>query len=124
MGTHAAFYPAQGAIYPYLKSVQIFVCPSDSEGQRTGESYSFNGCAVPNTVGGFGSEKSLAAFDETTRWMLLTEEAGANTSTDDSFQAMSSGNVVTNRHLGGSNIVFIDGHVKWYLADKIIADQL
>jgi prepilin-type processing-associated H-X9-DG protein len=65
--------------------------------------------------GGFNPGKSLAAFESTALWMLLGEESqgsGQTSSTDDGY--MTIGNVFTNRHLDGTNLLFIDGHVKWY----------
>jgi prepilin-type processing-associated H-X9-DG protein len=47
--------------------------------------------------------------------MMLGEESqgsGQTSSTDDGY--MTIGNVFTNRHLEGTNLLFIDGHVQWY----------
>jgi prepilin-type processing-associated H-X9-DG protein len=70
--------------------------------------------------------KSVASFDETSRWALLMEEASVNGSTDDGYQYIGSigTNLFSDRHLEGSNVAFLDGHVKWYRPDKITADQL
>ncbi|RYG65392.1 DUF1559 domain-containing protein, partial [bacterium] len=45
-GRPATFRPANGSIFPYIKSTQIFVCPSDSTGQTAGNSYAINSCLV------------------------------------------------------------------------------
>ena len=124
------FDPARGAIFPYLKSAQIFVCPSDSTGSTNGDSYAINSCVSVdgNATGITGARpaKSLAAFDETTKWMLLSEEGSStdnSISTDDGFLSMGAGNDFTARHLEGSNIVFLDGHVKWFRVAKIKSDN-
>ncbi|BCM91871.1 hypothetical protein IAD21_03748 [Abditibacteriota bacterium] len=120
-GTAAGnFDPSQGNIYPYIKSRQIFVCPSDSDGQTTGDSYAMNSCLTSSNDPG-GTSKSLAAFDETSKWMMLCEESATSGtadqttgSTNDGFFYESGEDNLSFRHLEGSNIAFIDGHVKWY----------
>jgi prepilin-type N-terminal cleavage/methylation domain-containing protein len=42
--TSRQFYPAQGGIFPYTKNEQIYICPSDTVAQTTGNSYSINYC--------------------------------------------------------------------------------
>lgn len=121
VGTTAVFDPTAGAIYPYLKSAQVFVCPSDTQGQRTGSSYAINGCTLSANVAGFTQGKSLAAFDETAKWMLLSEEGTVSASTDDAYQQIFD-NTFSSRHLEGSNIGFLDGHVKWYKASRFTID--
>jgi prepilin-type N-terminal cleavage/methylation domain-containing protein/prepilin-type processing-associated H-X9-DG protein len=115
-----AFEPAKGSLYPYVKSTQIYVCASDTEGQRSGNSYAGNQCIFQQSVGGIAPGKSMAAFQETTKWMLLGEESsggGRKNSTDDGY--MTIGNTFTDRHLDGTNMLFLDGHVKWYRDETI-----
>ncbi len=128
----ATFDPTRGSVYPYIKSAQIFVCPSDSTGATNKDSYAINSCvSIDGTTTGVTSArpaKSLASFDETSKWMLLSEEGSPtdnSKSTDDGFQLFgtTSGNDFTARHLEGSNVAFLDGHVKWYRVDKIKADN-
>ena len=127
------FDPARGAVYPYIKSAQIFVCPSDSGGATQGNSYAINSCVSidgnATSVIGARPAKSLAAFDETSKWMLLSEEGmptDNSRTTDDGFQLLGTSTVAGNdfsaRHLEGSNLAFLDGHVKWYRVAKIKAD--
>ena len=122
--TPPAYYPERGSIYPYVKSTQVYVCPSDTTGQIYGASYAMNSCltdnAKPLAIG-----KSLAAFDDTTKWMLLSEEADGTTltsATDDAYQDLAAGNALSVRHLEGSDVLFLDGHVKWFRPAKIWAD--
>ncbi len=133
------FDMSRSAIQPYLKSTQIFVCPSDSVGQTSGDSYAGNECLFGDDLTGSSytpvspanaklrAGKSLAAFDDTARYMLLGEEAvGAdgNTqgSTDDAY--MTIGNAFSGRHFDGSNIAFLDGHVKFLKVTRMRADNV
>jgi prepilin-type N-terminal cleavage/methylation domain-containing protein/prepilin-type processing-associated H-X9-DG protein len=131
----AEFDPAKGALYPYVKSTQIYVCPSDTRGQESRNSYAYNGCITsgdPELLPDNRPGKMLAAFAETTRWMLLSEEASPstevddrerrNTSTDDAFVNIWYYHTFSARHLDGSNILFLDGHVKWLRPEKVNSD--
>ena len=120
------FDPAQGGIYSYVKSKAVYVCPDDSPGQSAGDSYAINSCVTDTHTGLQPNPgKALAAFDAPASFALLTEEAfsngspfdslGGGTSTDDGILwYVDSGNVLSTRHNGGSDVAFIDGHVKWY----------
>jgi prepilin-type N-terminal cleavage/methylation domain-containing protein/prepilin-type processing-associated H-X9-DG protein len=119
----ARFDPSKGAIYPYVKSVQIFVCPDDSQGQSNGNSYAINSCALTQVGDGMSGAKSLAAFDEVSKWMLLSEEDTFQKTTDDGYQLFPPpANNFSDRHTDGSVIAFMDGHTKWLRREKIISD--
>ncbi len=122
--TDPVFDPSKGAIYTYVKSKQIFVCPDDSNGQSFGDSYAINGCAVTSgpTPSGLVGSKIMAAFDDTTKWMLFSEEKFYKDTTDDGFQAYVT-NPFSDRHTDGSVVTFMDGHTKWMRRDKIVADN-
>lgn len=128
------YVPANASIYPYIKSSQIFVCPSDSIGQGAGDSYAINACVTSkdptgaaNSPYNFRPGLSLAAFEETAQWMLLSEEggpsAGADT-TDDGYINIAVGNTLARRHFEGSNILFLDGHVKYFINSRAYASRL
>ena len=125
--TGNTYNPAKGSIYPYVKSSQIFVCPSDTIGQTTGDSYAINSCTLAGTGPG-GQGKSLAAFDETSKWMLLGEESttaideslGTGSTNDGYFFEQQDDNL-SKRHLEGSNLLFLDGHVKFYRPEAVRA---
>ena len=112
----------RGGLAPYVKNAQVFICPSDSQGKESGDSYAYNSCLALRTATGFNAGRSLAVFDNVASWMLLGEEAswhggeGAiNTfadSTDDGYFSVDFGNIFSTRHLEGSNLVFLDGHAK------------
>ena len=107
------FRPELGSLYPYVKSTQIFVCPSDSQGQNSGDSYAANACIFQVGANSSRPGMSLAAFEESTRWFLLGEEVANNSqsSTDDAYMTVA--NNFTARHLDGTNLLYLDGHVKW-----------
>ncbi len=121
-----AFDPAQGAVYPYVKSQAVYVCPDDSPGQSAGDSYAINSCVTDTHTGAQPNPgRALAAFDAPASFALLAEETyaggsplaglGAGASTDDGILwYVDTDNALSTRHNGGSDVAFMDGHVKWY----------
>ncbi len=127
---------------PYLKSVQLFQCPSDSgtptldaSGQPNPASVGYTDYAYNIGLGlvpGQGSGLALAAITEVSRTVLICDEVG-NVAGSNS-QHWSGGAVGTSApasitpglaqfrgtgtdvHLDGQNYAFSDGHVKWYKA--------
>lgn len=100
--TASAFNPAKGSIYPYMKSSQVFVCPSDTANQ--GNSYSMNQLlgAAP-----------LAILNNSASTLLFGEEAmNSQGSTDDASIDGPTNLPMSKRHLETSNVLFADGHVK------------
>jgi prepilin-type N-terminal cleavage/methylation domain-containing protein/prepilin-type processing-associated H-X9-DG protein len=122
------FDPSLGSIYPYIKSAQIYVCPSDSTGQTQRQSYAINSCLAPgaaDTASKLRAGMSTAAFEETTKWMSFAEEGSTtdnSKTTDDAFLYVNN-NDFTARHLDGSVVAFLDGHVKWYRPERIKTDH-
>jgi prepilin-type N-terminal cleavage/methylation domain-containing protein/prepilin-type processing-associated H-X9-DG protein len=126
------------ALDPYLKSTQIFQCPSDSLGpvaspQSTGYTdYAYNlwiggylTTASPSRQAGL----SLSLFTQPTLSVVLSDfqpgaaiayitggnpgysDCGRFYAPIDTGLAKIPGGV---RHLDGANLAFVDGHVKWY----------
>ncbi|HEX8550233.1 MAG TPA: DUF1559 domain-containing protein [Abditibacteriaceae bacterium] len=128
VSTAAGFSPADGSLYPYVKNTQVYICPSDTRGRAAGSSYAINGCVTEGPYnpppGTIHVGKNIAVFEETSKWMLLAEEGSANvsitpeghpqTSTDDAFINIAYAHSYATRHFSGMNLVFLDGHVKWY----------
>ena len=138
--TTPSFDPTKGSIYPYVKSAQVFVCPDDSVGRLSGDSYALNGCVNYFNTANAGTKdvtcadgtlcqrsgKSLAAITNSAGTMLLGEEAaigGATirtSSTDDAYlnpktnNRGAGGSGMSIRHSNGSNILYFDGHAKWH----------
>lgn len=117
------FDVTQGSLYSFIKSKGVFVCPDDSIGQTSGDTYAVNSCLTNynKTFPGLYPGKSIANFDNPAGIMLFCEEAsgGANSSTNDGN--FNFGNVsapksddISMRHNGGNNFAFVDGHVKYF----------
>ena len=123
------FDPTQGSIYSYVKSKGVYTCPDDSTGQTTGDSYAISSCTASLTrINGIWPGKNLSAFDNSSGTLLLCEEGSGNpaTSTNDAYFLNDQSAAVINatpgdsislRHNSGSNMLFIDGHAKYYILD-------
>jgi prepilin-type processing-associated H-X9-DG protein len=112
-----AFWPLR--IYPYVKSVQVFNCPSDTVSWNG--RYGTNGFDLAHEISypyntNFAGGPSMAAVENPSQTALLADGEGyyryrlysycyAGSTTD--YRCMS------DRHLNGANITFADGHVKW-----------
>jgi prepilin-type N-terminal cleavage/methylation domain-containing protein/prepilin-type processing-associated H-X9-DG protein len=143
------FVPALGSLYPYVRNPRVYVCPDDPVGAATGDSYALNSCVVnsPDTSTNFATGKVLAALRNPTQMMLFGEEGDPVTgSTNDGYlnlNSQSSGvallgantflnfsvgaqtyDSITDRHDGGTNIVFVDGHSHWWQATLVHPDGL
>lgn len=123
--TPAVFDAKLGSLFSYTKNSQIYACPSDAMEQQ--DSYAINSCVAREPLPGGGSlrpGKPLAVFQNAADWMLLGEEStGSDTntgSTDDGYLNISVSNRFSTRHFGGSDIVFMDGHVKWFTTEQIV----
>jgi prepilin-type N-terminal cleavage/methylation domain-containing protein len=134
-----SFDPTDGGLFPYVKGAQVYVCPSDSEGRLSGNSYAANSCLFNGSVliqaeRGFKTGRPLASFSDSATWMLLGEEASplysdpdrdASTrtrSTDDGYLLYTM-NLFTARHFDGSNLVFLDSHTKGLRFEKLQGDR-
>ena len=129
---HAGSATWRQMIYPYVKSQQVFACPSNPNPDQIGDPqtdpngaprmvnhYAANGHGV--TYGGkdfrvFATPTDppihIATFDETAKIIGITEFA--DTSSGWFFQVNNNGlgDRLFAGHLGTSNHLFLDGHVK------------
>lgn len=127
--TPAVYDVTKGSLYAYVKSAGVYVCPDDSAGRTSGDSYALNGCAnapVKDLTPAGRSGKTLAAFPNPSDIMLLSEEAAAGgadirtASTNDAYLNVTSdnrangGSGVSIRHSVGSEILYMDGHAKYH----------
>ena len=135
------FDPSQGTLWPYMKNSQIFSCPSDALGTHL-NSYAINSCTQSNALEEEGKTEglNLAAFEETARFGLIYEEAfcltgysvhDANSATSDDGYYPAKYEIdgenkggPSGRHFDGSNVLFLDGHVKWLRIDRIRATDV
>ncbi len=99
-------------IYPYVKNIQIFSCPSDS--------YKWNG----NYTGGikYGYSRylggnSLSTVEEPSRTFMTGDsdyEPGQSALSYVLYSTASPRTYFDGRHNEGGNMVLVDGHAKWY----------
>jgi len=110
----------QGEIWPYTKMKSLYSeMGSGAHWQNVPAgsdhlSYSMNSC--------FG-RKSSSEFPQGPSTIILTEEQGQNGSVavnDGAYLPMNSNDVPTDRHHGGGNVGFLDGHSKWYRQSELI----
>lgn len=96
-----------GAIYSYTKNEQIYICPSNPDGRTKGLTYSMN-CALAGI-----SDAALPAASEI---VLLLDEDKANDGYlyTTNVSGAASTDTMTSLHNGGGNVLFADGHVKFY----------
>jgi len=103
------------AVQPYIKSQQIFRCPSLSESDadfapdpRPVADYAINGLFAHGT--------SQASFQTVAEQIMMGERKKGEEHLDyhiDDLDEIKE-HLEEDRHLGGSNYLFADGHVKWY----------
>jgi prepilin-type N-terminal cleavage/methylation domain-containing protein/prepilin-type processing-associated H-X9-DG protein len=114
-------------LQPYLKSTQIFQCPSETNGpasstsNSTGYSDYVGNFYDINAYTGYVGMVSPAQTGLVTDWYSTTSEASlmynylwSNAITADTGQSDQ-----FHRHLGGNNFLFADGHVKWLKPDAV-----
>lgn len=109
-----------GAIFPYVKDVGVYVCPSNADGRRKRLSYSMN-CAL--------TALKQSRLRTPTEIVLLVDEEYANDgyffAVDHNLAGTSSTpsyDTLTTRHNGGGNLLFADGHVKFYTFESFPLD--
>jgi prepilin-type N-terminal cleavage/methylation domain-containing protein/prepilin-type processing-associated H-X9-DG protein len=102
----------KGAIYPYVKNPDVYICPSDRRGQEKKLSYSMNAVAgfIPEPVVERPAEfVELVDEGETLNdgyfWAITWRPGGAELNDCPSIM-----------HANGANFLFFDGHSKWVRA--------
>jgi len=94
-----------GAIYPYVRNAQIYLCPSKGTSFNLGCTYEMTGNLAWQSEG---------AVEDTAGTAILGEQ----TCDDGVGSAIDDGGGFT-KHNGGSNFGFVDGHAKWVQASKV-----
>ncbi len=133
--TNNTWEPANGekawveALQPYIQSTQVFNCPSDtsvatSSATTSNTDYAYN-AALAFGAGGARLPRITAEITHPATTVLLLEAVPGDATLSapaalNKTGPMTGANAFTNtkltRHLGGSNIAFVDGHAKWYQA--------
>lgn len=114
------------ALQPYMKSTQIYQCPSEKTGPNTDPTQSGY---TDYWLNGLTSGQHQSTFEATAVTILnfeSTAKEGNAGSTgkewyDRGVKPNTTWNLQTYRHLEGSNIGFADGHVKWLTPESIMA---
>jgi prepilin-type N-terminal cleavage/methylation domain-containing protein/prepilin-type processing-associated H-X9-DG protein len=121
----------RGAIMPYVRNVQIFICPShrpadprfDGRYRDKGlnGSYAINDGHQDAGLPSPPENQALAAIEDASSVIFLTESNGPD---DDFLTNLNTRGWVpadtwATRHNGGANYPFIDGHVKWLKPEVI-----
>ncbi|RYX82676.1 DUF1559 domain-containing protein [bacterium] len=120
------------ALQPYLKSVQIYQCPSDVTPPDPNPlsigytDYAYNLGLARASGGSIPIGASQAQLDQATLTVSLCETKLAGSTPGyfgtaysaqrggSSTDLASTGDIAWVVHLDGSNLAFADGHVKWY----------
>ena len=130
-----AFDVTKGTVFPYVKSKDVYWCPSDSEGRMSGLSYGLNACTLQTQEFGWATGLSATSFENPSGMVQLAEEVFQDdpSSSDPSFLRTSSTpdgylafpvKLLSTRHTNGSNDVFVDSHAKFYIPDALIAAHM
>jgi prepilin-type N-terminal cleavage/methylation domain-containing protein/prepilin-type processing-associated H-X9-DG protein len=99
-------------IYPYVKSSQIFLCPSNTF-NAYGVNYGLPSWAFDSNnaiVSYLGESQPLARFAKPSESMLITEKSNGG---GDQYLLSAEYYACARPHFDGGNIAFVDGHVKW-----------
>ncbi len=121
------FDPTQGCIYPYIKSLGVYVCPDDASGQKN--SYAMNRAVGgvnnplpgdPNfTLAQLTAPASTIQFLENSDGRKGSTDDGCNCSSGFGTGASGFADGISDRHNGGSVYAFCDGHAKYFLKSRI-----
>ncbi len=110
-GLYGWFVPLQ----PYIKSPQVFICPSMPEGEVNGSGSPINPASDYSLNGFFTHGTSQAVFQNVAEQIVLGErmrgevEIDYHPWNDSEFE----NHLSKDRHLDGANYLFADGHAKW-----------
>jgi len=138
-GSTTQFDVTKSCIYPYVKNAQVFLCPDDLAGQTSGDSYAYNSCLTVPSSASLWPGKAVSTVSNVAATMILAEEGspGSGQSTNDALMNMYNtswsptntgvagydSGAYSGRHSSGSNILFVDGHVKWMAYSNVVTVQ-
>lgn len=107
------------AIVPYLKNTQIAICPSLS-GSTYGYGWSYNHMPYRSGTTTIYAPQPLGSYNYPSEIMMFCDSASGTTAPymwvycPTHFPTTDGGKgYVADRHNGGANVAFLDGHSKW-----------
>jgi prepilin-type N-terminal cleavage/methylation domain-containing protein/prepilin-type processing-associated H-X9-DG protein len=135
-----------GKVFPYVKSKQVFLCPSsnlpdthlyDPATSAYGTEYGLPAVYAPNQAAvvnsGTGADQQnipqMDTIPQPTITCLMAETINTVTPPTYGYDRFNASNLsstsfaglpVLDRHLGGSNYAFMDGHVKWLKKETVL----
>jgi len=95
----------QGALYSYVKNVQVYTCPSDSNAKIKRLSYTMNAAC---------HFQALAAARTVATTPLFVDESATLNDGYFAYGGNTGGDIPSLIHNEGANLCFLDGHVKWH----------
>lgn len=107
------------AVQPYVKSTQLFQCPSEPKAPSAFNWIEATDYALNRSLGTAHSAISLSAVNFPTVTVLNFDFIAY--SVDASWWDLSIDSASTKRHLEGANYSFVDGHVKWLRPEKVLS---
>lgn len=107
--TGAMLWPV--AIYPYVKNIQVYNCPSFSTAWNGG----YSG-AIGYGYNNFASRRSLGSVNYPAETVAFGEAKGL-----DAYVLDGDAGEIDGRHNEGLNNAFLDGHAKWMMLSNIPA---
>jgi prepilin-type N-terminal cleavage/methylation domain-containing protein/prepilin-type processing-associated H-X9-DG protein len=113
-------------LQPYLKSSQLFNCPSSTRAWTGDQNAAANTSYGANSM--FlqaGTAVSMASVDKPSQTIMFGDSDGASPYTffNYYYSGPSAVRYLSDRHLDGANIAFADGHVKWMKMSRDSSDH-
>ena len=103
--------PEEGALFPYVKNLQVYLCPSSYKTIPLRLSYSVN-CLLTSPGNLFTETRMAASKPGISGLILMIDESSSLN--DGFFCPGNSLDIPDDIHLGGANYMFADTHAKFY----------
>lgn len=107
-------------IQPYLKSNAVFQCPSDNQAANPNPMFpgsidtsGYTDYSYNTNLSGSSDAKVIHASE-----MVLVFDCGSTAGYNTQTSASYPGNGGGDRHSGGANYAFVDGHIKWFRVEE------
>jgi prepilin-type N-terminal cleavage/methylation domain-containing protein/prepilin-type processing-associated H-X9-DG protein len=112
-GYNCYYHGWAAAIYPYVKSTQIYLCPSNTYnayGVNYGLPVDYFRSSDNTKQVYFNTTLKLAQFTRPSESLMITEKGAGG---GNQYVLSSPYYACAMAHFDGGNIAFVDGHVKW-----------